>query len=162
MQHHATVEWERGTQAFTDQRYQRAHHWAFDGGTRVAASSSPQVVPLPYSDPYAVDPEEAFVAALSSCHMLWFLGIAAGRGFIVDRYRDQAVGHMRRDHEGRMWIARVELHPVVEFSGSRTPDAPTLAQLHHDAHSECFLARSVRSEVVVVDQTRLEGDDNSQ
>lgn len=148
--HTGTIVWNRGEQPFVDNRYSRAHTWAFDGGAVVPASSSPQVVRVPMSDPAAVDPEEAFVAALSSCHMLWFLSIAAARGFCVDAYRDTAVGHMREDTDGRLWIAQVDLRPVVAFSGERRPDAAALAELHHEAHEACFLARSVRSRVEVI------------
>jgi organic hydroperoxide reductase OsmC/OhrA len=148
--HTATIAWQRGEQPFTDNRYSRAHTWAFDGGAVVPGSSSPQVVRVPMSDPAAVDPEEAFVASLSSCHMLWFLSIAAARGFCVDRYRDAAVGHMTPGDDGKLWISHVELRPEVAFGGARQPDAAALAAMHHEAHDECFLARSVRSRVEVV------------
>jgi organic hydroperoxide reductase OsmC/OhrA len=147
--HTATIHWARGDAAFTDRRYSRAHAWHFDGGAVVPASSSPQVVRVPFSDASAVDPEEAFVAALSSCHMLWFLDLAAQAGWCVDRYHDEAEGLMQRDAAGHDWIARVVLRPQVAFAGERQPDAGALAELHHRAHESCFLARSVRSEVVV-------------
>lgn len=145
--HHAVVEWERGDARFVDNRYSRAHRWGFDGGATVAASSSPNVVPLPFSDPAGVDPEEAFVASLSSCHMLWFLSLAAKQGFIVDGYRDDAVGHMGRDAEGRMAMLEVVLRPEVRFAAGRAPSADELARLHHAAHDECFIARSVKTNV---------------
>ena len=148
-QHSATIEWSRGSQPFTDGRYSRAHRWSFDGGAVVAASSSPHVVREPFSVAANVDPEEAYVAALSSCHMLWFLSVAAGEGYCVDAYCDQAVGHMTRAADGRQWIDRVELYPSVAFSGARQPDAEALARLHHRAHASCFLANSVRTEVTV-------------
>lgn len=146
--HAATVEWRRGDAVFTDNRYARAHVWRFDGGAEVRASASPQVVAAPLSDPAGVDPEEAFVAALSSCHMLWFLSIAAGRGLVVDRYVDEAVGVVGKDAEGRLAIARVTLRPAVTFAGARELDAAELRELHERAHEECFLARSVKTEVV--------------
>jgi organic hydroperoxide reductase OsmC/OhrA len=141
--------WSRGDQPFLDNRYSRAHLLRFDGGIEVPGSSSPHVVPLPMSIEAAVDPEEAFVSALSSCHMLWFLSIARGRGLIVDRYHDEAEGVMRRDERGRMAITHVTLRPQVVFAGEAQPDAPTLADLHHEAHEACFIANSVRSDVVV-------------
>ncbi|HWE64645.1 MAG TPA: OsmC family protein, partial [Chloroflexota bacterium] len=115
------VEWQRRGATFTDNKYSRAHTWQFDGGASVPASSSPHVVPVPYSDAAGVDPEEAYVAALSSCHMLWFLSIAARRGFVVDRYTDQAVGVMAKNDAGQWAITRVTLHPHVVFSGSSSP-----------------------------------------
>jgi organic hydroperoxide reductase OsmC/OhrA len=146
--HTATIEWSRGDAAFTDKRYSRAHTWRFDGGTVVPGSSSPHSVPLPWSDPGAVDPEEAFVASVSSCHMLWFLSIAAQRGFRVDSYRDEAVGTMAPDAEGRVAITRVLLRPAVAFSGDRLPDRATCEAMHHAAHDACFIANSVRSQIV--------------
>jgi organic hydroperoxide reductase OsmC/OhrA len=146
-QHLATVAWQRQGATFTDNRYSRAHVWRFDGGAEVPASSSPQVVPLPYSDAAGVDPEEAFVAALSSCHMLWFLSIAAGRGFVVDSYRDEAVGVMAENAEGKLAMTRVTLRPQVAFAGPRLPAAAEINSMHHEAHERCFLASSVKTEV---------------
>ncbi|HEY6003041.1 MAG TPA: OsmC family protein [Anaeromyxobacter sp.] len=146
--HTATVEWTRDGAVFSDGRYRRAHAWRFDGGAVVRASASPHVVPVPLSDPAGVDPEEAFVASLSSCHMLWFLALAADRGFVVDSYVDEAVGVMAPNHEGKLAITRVTLRPAVSFSGPRAPTADELRKLHHRAHEECFLARSVRTDVV--------------
>jgi organic hydroperoxide reductase OsmC/OhrA len=146
--HTATVEWTRDGAAFSDGRYRRSHAWRFDGGAVVRASASPHVVPVPLSDPAAVDPEEAFVASLSSCHMLWFLSLAAKRGFVVDSYVDEAVGVMAPDARGKLALARVTLRPVARFSGARAPAADEVRELHHLAHEECFLARSVRTEVV--------------
>lgn len=148
-QHSATIEWSRGAQPFTDGRYSRAHRWRFDGGAVVEASSSPQVVREPFSDAASVDPEEAYVAALSSCHMLWFLSMAAHAGYCVDSYCDVAEGHMTRTADGRQWIDRVELRPNIVFSGAKQPDAAELARLHHLAHGSCFLANSVRTEITV-------------
>ena len=121
-----TVTWKRAGARYTDNRYSRAHEWSFDGGITVPASASPHVVPVPLSDPHAVDPEEAFVVALSSCHMLRFLSIAAKRGFVVDSYSDNAVGHMERNGAGRLAITRVRLRPQVQCSGRVTPDATQL------------------------------------
>lgn len=143
----ATIHWECGNQSFTENRYSRAHTWVFDGGVRVPASSSPDVVPLPYSDANAVDPEEAFVASLSSCHMLWFLSIAAKRGFCVDSYADAAIGVLEKDGSGRMAMTRVTLRPKAIFSGARVPTETELLAMHHKAHEECFIANSVKTEV---------------
>jgi len=144
----ATISWERGTQVFLDQRYQRGHVWRFDGGIEVPASSSPSVIPLPMSRAEAVDPEEAFVASLSSCHMLWFLSLAAKAGFIVDRYEDRAEGLMAKNPQGKFAMTRVTLRPLVIFSGAQLPDKARLEALHHAAHEECYIASSVRTEVL--------------
>lgn len=143
----ATILWQRNGAAFTDQRYSRAHAWHFDGGTVVPGSSSPHSVPLPYSDAAAVDPEEAFVAALSSCHMLWFLHLAAKRGFVVERYEDRADGVMAKNAEGKWAMTLVTLHPRAEFAGERRPGRQDIEALHHAAHEECYIANSVKSEV---------------
>ncbi|MBI1753382.1 MAG: OsmC family protein [Acidobacteria bacterium] len=148
--HTATIEWQRHAQPFLDNRYSRVHRWRFDGGAEVPASSSPHVVRVPFSDPSCVDPEEAYVAALSSCHMLWFLSIAASRGYCVDRYVDQAEGLMARGENGKEWIIRVTLAPQVVFSGTGVPTDEVVANLHHEAHKECFLAQSVRSDIQIV------------
>ncbi|SDP56611.1 Organic hydroperoxide reductase OsmC/OhrA [Rhodoferax sp. OV413] len=149
MPHHtATIVWQRDAQAFTDHRYSRRHSWHFDGGAQVTASSSPHVVRLPFSDPAAVDPEEAFIAALSSCHMLWFLDLAARAGWVVDSYRDAATGLMARNSQGRMAMTQVTLHPAVQFAGDRQPSREELEQLHHAAHAECYIANSVTTEVL--------------
>ena len=142
-----TIHWERGGQRFTDNRYSRRHSWSFDGGAKVAASSSPHVVPLPYSDAAAVDPEEAFVASLSSCHMLWFLSIAAKHGFCVDTYVDDAVGTMAKNDSRKLAITRVTLRPNVAFSGERIPTRTEVDAMHHQAHEECFIANSVKTDV---------------
>ena len=143
----AEIFWSRGTQAFSDNRYSRKHSWRFDGGVEVKASSSPHVVPLPYSAQDAVDPEEAFVASLSSCHMLWFLSIAAKKGFVVDEYVDAAIGVMEKNTQGKLAMTKVVLHPKVKFSGSCSPGSVELSALHHAAHEECFIANSVLTEV---------------
>lgn len=143
----AFIEWERRDAAFTDNRYSRAHAWRFDGGSEVPASSSPQAVPVPLSDPAAVDPEEAFVASLASCHMLWFLAIAAKRSFVIDSYRDEACGTLGRDADGRMAMTVVMLRPAVVFSGPKIPQWAAIVEMHHEAHEQCYIANSVRTEV---------------
>ena len=147
-QHSSTVVWQRddGT-AFTDNRYSRRHTWCFDGGTTVPASASPHVVPLPYSDPAGVDPEEAFVASLSSCHMLWFLSLAGKRKFCVDSYTDKASGVMAKNAEGKLAMTVVTLRPEVVFYGAQLPTREEIDALHHEAHEECFIANSVKTDV---------------
>lgn len=143
----ATISWQGQGTDFLAQRYSRAHRWSFDGGVEIPASSSPHVVPVPMSDAQAVDPEEAFVASLSSCHMLWFLSIAAKAGWVVEAYRDAAIGRMRRNQEGKLAMTEVRLRPQVRFGGGRQPDAAQLDALHHEAHEACFIANSVKSEI---------------
>jgi organic hydroperoxide reductase OsmC/OhrA len=145
----ASVFWRRDGAVFTDNQYSRAHLWEFDGGALVRASASPQVVRPPQSDPAGVDPEEAFVAALSSCHMLFFLSFAARDGWIVDSYVDSAVGVMARNEAGRTVMTRVTLRPDIQWSGERRPGADEIAALHHEAHESCYLANSVRTVVTV-------------
>jgi organic hydroperoxide reductase OsmC/OhrA len=143
----ADLLWDRGAQDFLSNRYSRRHLIRFDGGAVLPGSSSPHVVPLPWSDASAVDPEEAFVASLASCHMLWFLSIAAKRGFCVDRYTDAAEGVMARNPERRMAMTVVTLRPAVAFSGAVQPTPEQIAEMHHEAHEECFIANSVKTEV---------------
>jgi organic hydroperoxide reductase OsmC/OhrA len=145
--HTAMVLWERGDAAFLDNRYSRRHVIRFDGGAELPGSSSPTVVKPPYSDPAAVDPEEMLIASISSCHMLWFLSIAAEEKFRVDRYEDEAEGVMEKNAEGKMAVTRVTLRPSVKFSGERLPTEEDLGRLHHRAHEECFIANSVKTEV---------------
>jgi organic hydroperoxide reductase OsmC/OhrA len=142
----ATTLWQRGDQAFSDKKYSRRHEVHFDGGHVMPASSSPLSVRVPYSDPAGVDPEEAFVASISSCHMLWFLDIACRAGWVVDDYRDDALGVMDRNAQGQMAVTLVTLRPAVHFAGKQ-PTREELEQLHHRAHEECFIANSVKSEV---------------
>lgn len=146
-EHKAVIEWSRGDARFLDNRYSRGHRWLFDGGVEVPASSSPQVVPLPLSVAAAVDPEEAFVASLSSCHMLWFLSLAAKRGFVVETYRDEAVGVIGKDASGRTAVTRVTLRPRVQYGGDKRPAADEEMGLHHEAHDLCFIANSVKTDV---------------
>lgn len=144
----AEIVWERdAAQDFLGNRYSRRHLLRFDGGLEVPGSSAPSSVPLPMSDAAAVDPEEAFVASLASCHMLWFLAIAAKRRFIVDRYVDAARGVMARNEQGKLAMTLVTLRPAVTFSGARRPSVDELTELHHKAHEECFIANSVKTEV---------------
>jgi organic hydroperoxide reductase OsmC/OhrA len=139
----ATIAWRRGDEEpFTDNRYSRGHQWSFDGGVTLRASSSPHVVPR-YSDPAGVDPEEAFIAALSSCHMLTFLYLAAKAGHVVDSYDDTAEGVMAKT-DGRVWVSQVTLRPRVVWSGPAPADEHAL---HHAAHDECFIANSVKTDV---------------
>lgn len=148
-QYEATISWRRGEQKFTDNRYSREHSWSFDGGVQIPASSSPSVVPEPMSVAANVDPEEAFVAAVSSCHMLTFLWVASRSDFVIDNYVDRAIGIMEQNAQGKLWVSRVTLRPQIVFSGERRPTAVELDEMHHKAHEECFIANSVKSEIVV-------------
>ncbi len=147
----ATVRWLRNGQAFTDNKYSRVHDIVFDGGAVMKGSPAPNVVPPPLSDVSAVDPEEAFVGSLSSCHMLFFLAFAAKRGFRVDSYEDAAVGEMTKNANGKLFMSRVTLNPRVVYSGDKRPSAEDVAGMHHRAHEECYIANSVRSELVIAD-----------
>jgi len=144
----ATVRWARDGAGFTDHKYSRAHSWTFDGGLTVPAAASPHIVAPSVTAEAAVDPEEAFVASLSSCHMLWFLSIAAGHGLVVDRYEDRAVGLLGRDADGRLAMLEVTLQPAVAFAGT-APSAAELEALHARAHEACFIANSVKTKVTV-------------
>jgi organic hydroperoxide reductase OsmC/OhrA len=146
-EYRAAIHWTRGTEAFTDNLYSRGHTWRFDGGVEVPASSSPYVVRVPLSVEAAVDPEEALVAALASCHMLFFLSFAATRGWRVDEYRDEAAGSMGKNAAGRTAMVRVTLRPRVSFSGERLPSREDILHLHQRAHEECYIANSVTTEV---------------
>ncbi|PMG69327.1 peroxiredoxin [Vibrio lentus] len=146
----AVIRWARGDdEAFSDNQYSRGHTWEFDGGVTVPASSSPHVVPLPFSVEANVDPEEAFIAALSSCHMLTFLGIAAKQKYVIDSYVDDAIGVLEEDESGRSSVTKVTLRPDIVLSGSKIPTAKQLDKLHHLAHKNCFIANSVKTEIVV-------------
>jgi len=148
-EHTATVRWQRGDADFASGRYSRAHEWRFDGGAAVPASASPSVVRAPWSDPAGVDPEEAFVAAIASCHMLWFLSLAADKGFSVDSYEDDAVGTMGRIGAERYAVTEVILRPRIVFSGEAKPTAADIDLLHHEAHERCFIANSVKTAIRV-------------
>jgi organic hydroperoxide reductase OsmC/OhrA len=145
----ATVRWTRDlSTAFAKGQYSRAHEWAFDGGATVAASASPHIVPAPWSDAAGVDPEEAFIASLSSCHMLFFVDFARRDGWTVDEYVDEAEGVLEKRGDGKMSMSRVTLHPRVTWAGDE-PDESAIADLHHRAHEACFIANSVTTEVTV-------------
>jgi len=145
----ATIRWHRsGNGDFTKGQYSRAHEWSFDGGIVLAASASPHVVSAPWSDPGGVDPEEAFVASLSSCHMLFFLDYARRDGWTVDSYHDDAEGLMDKRADGKMAVSRVTLRPRIIWHGV-APDEDDIAELHHRAHADCFIANSVTTEVTV-------------
>jgi organic hydroperoxide reductase OsmC/OhrA len=149
-EYRSVVVWNRNGAVFTDNRYSRGHLWQFDGGIEVPGSASPHVVPKPLSVAEAVDPEEAFVVSLSSCHMLWFLSIAAKRGFVVEKYRDEAIGVMAKNSAGKHAMTKVTLRPQIEFGGDRKPNKEDLEAMHHEAHEECFIANSVKTEVQCV------------
>ena len=146
----ATVRWKGGDpESFRKGRYSRAHEWAFDGGTVVPASASPDNVPTGTADEAGVDPEEGFIAAIASCHMLFFVDYARREGFTVDSYVDDAVGVMEKRGDGKIAVTRVTLRPKVAFTGERQPTPEEIAQLHHRSHEDCFIANSVTTEVTV-------------
>ena len=146
----ATIHWTRRPgERFTDGKYSRAHQWAFDGGAVVPASSSPSVVRVPFSDSAGVDPEEALVAAISSCHMLFFLDFAKSGGFVVESYDDSAEGIMAKGDDSRVAMTRVTLKPHIHFSGDKRPSAADVEAIHHKAHDACYIANSVKSEIRV-------------
>lgn len=136
-------------ETFTNKRYTRGHEWSFDGGVTVPASSSPHAVRLPWSVEAAVDPEEAFVAAAASCHMLTFLWIAANKGFRIDSYEDNAVGEMTANEDGKQWISKITLDPQIEWAGETIPTEEDIATMHHTAHGQCYIANSIKSEIVI-------------
>jgi len=148
--HHATIDWSSKTASAADVlkgKFSREHTWTFDGGQVLPASASPSVVPAPWSNPAGIDPEEAFVASVSSCHMLTFIWLASRAGFAVATYRDEAVGTTAKNERGALWVNRVTLSPQITYAGDRTPSPGELAQLHHAAHEGCFIANSVKTEI---------------
>jgi len=148
-EYNVQVVWNKGVdEQYSDSKYSRGHQWHFDGGITVAASSSPQVVPLPYSVEANVDPEEAFVASLSSCHMLFFLEVAAKKRYVIERYVDDAVGLMQADSSGNISMTKVTLKVAVTFAGSKQPSLVQLQKMHHLSHRQCFIANSVKTAVV--------------
>ena len=149
-QHKAKIEWKCTTPDFRLGKYTREHTWAFDGGLNVPASAAPAVVPAPWSNPAHVDPEEAFVAAISSCHMLTFLHVARLAGFQVESYEDEAVGDMAKNERGVAWVAVVTLNPKIVYAGDKRPTHEQEAELHHKAHDGCFISQSVKTDVKVV------------
>lgn len=148
-EHKATVSWTRRDPDFLKGRYSREHTWTFDGGVTVPASPSPAVVPAPWSNPAHVDPEEAFVAAISSCHLLTYLFLASREGFQVDRYHDEAVGVMTKNERGIPWVSLVTLRPKIAYSGPKLPTSADEQRLHHLAHEQCYIANSIKTEVRV-------------
>jgi len=148
-QHKAMIDWNGGSAEFLKGRYSREHTWRFDGGLSVPASSSPAVVPVPWSNIAAIDPEEAFVASLASCHMLTFLHVARLGGFEVTSYQDEAVGHTAPNEKRVPWVATVVLNPKIVYGGDKRPTPEEEAHLHHLAHEQCFIAQSVKTEVKV-------------
>jgi organic hydroperoxide reductase OsmC/OhrA len=146
----ATIRWSRnGAEGFAKGQYSRAHEWVFDGGVTIPASPSPHIVPQPWSDLNAVDPEEAFVASLSSCHMLFFVDLARRGGFVADDYVDEAEGMLEKRDDGKMWMSHVTLRPRVTWGGDKRPSEADIAGLHHRAHDACFIANSVTTKVTV-------------
>ncbi len=153
------IQWKRGiNEHFIDNQYSREHRWIFDGGVELAASSSPHVVPLPLSKEEAVDPEEAFVASIASCHMLWFLSIAAANGFVVDRYEDHPEGILAKDEKGKLAMVSVTLKPSVGFGRDNIPSTSKINELHSLAHDKCFIANSVRTKISIIQNQKQEGD----
>lgn len=153
-EHRATIRWTRTDPDFLKGRYSREHIWTFDGGAEIAASAAPAVVPAPWSNPAGVDPEEAFVASLSSCHMLTYLYLASRQGFQVDSYEDEAVGVVTKDERGKPWLSVVTLRPRIAYSGDKRPTPEDEQRLHHQAHEQCFIANSVRTQVTVAEVRR--------
>lgn len=145
----ATIQWIRTSPDFLKGKYSREHTWSFDGGVTVPASPSPSVVPAPYSNSANVDPEEAFVAAVSSCHMLTYLYVASKQGFQVDSYRDEAVGVMTRNERGIPWVSRITLYPKIVYSGAKLPTPADEEVLHEEAHEQCYIANSIKTDVRV-------------
>lgn len=137
-------------EAFVDSKYNRSHTWSFDGGIEIPASSSPHVVPVPMSNESAVDPEEAFVAAVSSCHMLWFLSIAAEKNFIIESYEDNAIGVLGKNEEGKLAMTKITLKPKVNFNDRTVPPIEQVDELHRLAHEKCFIANSVKTKITIM------------
>ncbi len=148
-EHKAIIDWKRTSPDFLKGRYSREHTWTFDGGATVPASASPSVVPVPFSNPACVDPEEAFVASISSCLMLTFVYLASRKGFLVDSYHDEAVGMMAKSEKGVPWVGSVTLNPKIVYAGDKRPSAADEHQLHHDSHEQCFIANSVKTQIQV-------------
>ncbi|HVQ78052.1 MAG TPA: OsmC family protein [Candidatus Binatia bacterium] len=150
-EHKATVRWKLHAdgEAFLKGRYSREHTWTFDGGVTVPASPSPGVVPAPWSNPACVDPEEGYVAAIASCHMLTFLYVAMREGVLVESYEDDAVGVMRKNERGAVWVSAVTLQPRIVYGGDKRPSGQEVERLHHAAHEQCFIANSVKTEITV-------------
>jgi organic hydroperoxide reductase OsmC/OhrA len=151
MKYTTTISWEKSaTELFLDGKYSRVHQWLFDGGMQLNASSSPHIVPVPMSDASLIDPEEAFIASLSSCHMLFFLSFCAKQKFVVSKYEDQAEGILGEDENGKKQMLSVTLQPVIQFEGDQTPSSETLHQLHELSHENCFIANSVKTKIEII------------
>ena len=148
-EHKATIQWSCAGPDFLKGKYSREHSWSFDGGAALQASPSPAVVPAPWSNPALIDPEEAFVASIASCHMLTFLWLAGRAGFQADSYQDEAIGIMTKNERGMPWVSAVTLRPRIVWSGAKMPSVTDLENLHHQAHEQCFIANSVKTEVKV-------------
>jgi organic hydroperoxide reductase OsmC/OhrA len=148
-EHKATITWKCTSPDFLTGKYSREHTWAFDGGLAIPTSSSPSVVPVPYSNPADIDPEEAFVASISSCHMLTFLFLASRKGFEVNGYRDEAIGVVTKNASGVPWVSRVTLHPKIDYGGAKLPTTADEEHLHHLSHEQCFIANSIKTEVTI-------------
>jgi len=148
-EHRATIRWENKGPDFLKGKYSREHTWTFDGGVTVNASASPSVVRVPYSNPAHVDPEEAFVAAVSSCHMLTFVYLASRQGFQVDNYVDEAVGLVTKNENGVPWVSSIRLKPQISYGGQKLPTSADEERLHHQAHEQCFIANSVKTNITV-------------
>jgi organic hydroperoxide reductase OsmC/OhrA len=151
-EHRTIIRWKRTSPDFLKGKYSREHTWTFDGGITVPASPSPSVVPPPYSNPAHVDPEEAFVAAVSSCHMLTYLYLASKQGFQIDSYDDEAVGVMTKSEKGVPWVSSITLNPKIAYSGEKLPTPTDEEKLHRLAHEQCFIANSIKTEVIVQHQ----------
>jgi organic hydroperoxide reductase OsmC/OhrA len=145
----ATIKWQRTSPDFLKGKYSREHTWSFDGGVTIPASASPAVVPAPWSNPAGVDPEEAFVASLSSCHMLTFLHLACKAGFQINSYEDEAVGRVTKNEKGVPWVSSVKLNPKIVYGGEKWPTPGDEERLHHLAHEHCYIANSVKTEILV-------------
>jgi organic hydroperoxide reductase OsmC/OhrA len=148
-EHRAIIRWNKSGPEFLKGKYSREHTWTFDGGAIVQASASPSVVPAPWSNPTGVDPEEALVAAISSCHTLTYVWLASRQGFTVDSYEDEAVGVMTKNEKGVPWVSAVTLKPRIVYSGAKLPSPADEEHLHHEAHEQCFIAQSVKTAVTV-------------
>lgn len=144
--HTATITWTRRGTGFDYETYNREHEWSFDSGQRLNASAAPAYK----GSEDCVDPEEAFAASVASCHMLTFLAIASKKRFVVESYADSAVAHLEKNAEGALAVTRVELHPKINFGGDKVPTAEEIERMHESAHRNCFIANSVKSEVVVI------------
>jgi len=151
MPYSVNILWEKNLdEVFVDRKYSRSHTWSFDGGIEIPASSSPHIVPVPMSNEFAVDPEEAFVAAVSSCHMLWFLSIAAEKNFIVESYEDNAIGVLGKNGEGKLAMTKITLKPMVNFNDTTVPTIEQVNELHRLAHEKCFIANSVKTDITIM------------